>query len=166
MTLLHLFPSRAIQILPNKLITVVGQHSTDYPVDNLCLSHGEQYLVSGSYDRVSFWPAEEIPKLKLTDEETDSSAAASDEGEERKRRKRRRKCRKIWKQTGKPRKLKQKSDFFADLWPEITLSQWIQVHAKSEIQKKIIQRAGTHTGSQCSSLKTHKICLACVKSSS
>ena len=72
-------------------------------------------MVSGSYDRVSFWPAEEIPKLKLTNDETDSSDAASDEGRERKRRKRRRKCRKIRKQTSKPRKLKEKSDFFADL---------------------------------------------------
>ena len=118
-TCLYLFLSRAIQILPNKLITVVGQHSVDYAVDNLCLSHGGQYLVSGSYDKVSFWPAEEIPKLylknlKSTDEDTDSSDA-SDGDKESKKRKRRRKHRNIQKQTAKPRKLKQKSDFFADL---------------------------------------------------
>lgn len=76
-------------------------------------------MVSGSYDKVSFWLAKEIPKLylknlKLTNEETDSSDT-SDEDEERRKRKRRKKRRKIQKQMGKPRKSKQKSDFFADL---------------------------------------------------
>lgn len=110
---------RAVQILPNKVISVLGQHCTDYPVDNLCLSHDGQYLISGSYNKVSFWQAEAIPKLYLKnlamkDKETDSGDEGG-EDEERKRKRRKRKRRKTQKQIAKPRQLKEKSDFFADL---------------------------------------------------
>lgn len=104
---------RSIQILPNQLLGLVGQHAGGFPVEHMCLSHDNQYLISSSQDSCHFWPMDQVPTLP----NPDSGAEEDDEDEElvtRKRKKRKRKQKHL--AAEKLAKHKKSSDFFSDLW--------------------------------------------------
>ena len=62
----HTHTHRSVQILPNQILSVCGQHTEGLPVDNMCLTRGQQYLVTSSQDSCRFWCMEDIPKLPQT----------------------------------------------------------------------------------------------------
>ena len=102
-----------MQILPNRTILEVGQHSKGLSVDHLSLTHDHEYIASCTQDSVKFWPVENIiqariksdPMLLMEDSGDDDDS--EDEGS-RKRRKRKRKI-------VVSKKQKSSKDFFADL---------------------------------------------------
>ncbi len=54
-----------MNILPNRLLGVVGEHE-DFPVENLSKSHCNTYLASCSHDqKIKFWNIEDIPSIKV-----------------------------------------------------------------------------------------------------
>lgn len=56
---------RAVNILPNRFLGIVGDH-TDFPIEDLALSHDRQILASCSQDqRVKFWFVGDIKKEKV-----------------------------------------------------------------------------------------------------
>ena len=58
-------PFRAVNILPNRLIGVVGEHE-DFPVENLSKSHNGSFLASCSHDqKVKFWNIKDLPNVKV-----------------------------------------------------------------------------------------------------
>lgn len=81
---------------------VVGHHSSEHPVENLCLSHDESTLISGSYECIRFWPVEDIPNIWVREEEE----------EKPKKHKKKRKRRHLLESK---RPVKKKNDFFDDL---------------------------------------------------
>jgi len=111
-----IFSLRAVQILPNRTILEVGQHSDDLPVDHLCLTHDHEYLASCSQDCVKFWSVDEVIQARIRSDPMLSKSVgkpvedSSDNEDEdcRKRRKRRKKHI----VTKRPKK---SVDFFADL---------------------------------------------------
>ena len=47
-------------MLPNRFLGVVGDHD-EFPVENLCKTYDEKYLVSCSHDeKVKFWNIEDL----------------------------------------------------------------------------------------------------------
>ena len=98
------FFCRAIQILPNKLIGEVGQHTAEYSVDRLCLNYNKQYLLSSSFDCVKLWPVERIPTVFINEREPDKD----------RRKRKKRKAQKNLLQLAK-KKPTRDSSFFADL---------------------------------------------------
>ena len=57
---------RAVSILPNRFLGVVGQHDDDFPVENLSLSRDGLYLASCSHDQtIKFWNLEDVKKEKV-----------------------------------------------------------------------------------------------------
>ena len=103
---------RAVQILPNRTILEVGQHSKGLSVDHLSLTHDHEYIASCSHDSVKFWSVDNMIQARMKSdsvllrEEEDTDDESGDEGNSRKRRK------------GKRNTIvskKQKSTFFADL---------------------------------------------------
>lgn len=56
---------RAVHILPNRLVGVVGEHE-DFPVENLGKSYCGRFLASCSHDqKVKFWNIEELPSVEI-----------------------------------------------------------------------------------------------------
>ncbi|KAK3099283.1 hypothetical protein FSP39_002018 [Pinctada imbricata] len=56
---------RAVNILPNRFLGVVGEHE-DFPVENLSLSHDHLYIASCSHDQtIKFWNIDEIKEEKV-----------------------------------------------------------------------------------------------------
>ena len=96
---------RSIQILPSRVLGVVGHHPADLPIDNMCLTHDGSLLVSGSQDVCKFWCMDSIPTLPGASSSSSSRGGgvgaagegdavlvdASDEGCSAKRKKRKRK---------------------------------------------------------------------------
>ena len=101
-----------MQILPNRTILEVGQHSNGLSVDHLSLTHDHEHIASCTHDSVKFWPVEDIIQARIKSdpmllrEDTDDDDS-EDEGS-RKRRKRKRKI-------VVSKKQKSSADFFADL---------------------------------------------------
>lgn len=57
---------RAVNILPNRFLGVVGEHTGDFPVENLALSRDKKFLASCSHDqKVKFWNIESVKKEKV-----------------------------------------------------------------------------------------------------
>lgn len=54
---------RSVQILPNRILGEVGQHMESLSIDNMCLTHDRQFLVTSSQNSCNFWPTEDIPTL-------------------------------------------------------------------------------------------------------
>ena len=54
---------RAVQILPNKVLTEVGRHTDGYPIDCMRLTHDRQFMVTSSQDYCKFWPLSDIPRF-------------------------------------------------------------------------------------------------------
>ena len=75
---------RAVQILPNKVLCTVGEHSNTYPVDNLRLNYDSTFLISSTYDSVKFWSTSEIPTVwtDSKDDATDCDGVNNEEEEE------------------------------------------------------------------------------------
>lgn len=102
---------RAVQILPNRTILEVGQHSKEVSVDCLSLTHDHEYIASCSHDSVKFWPVNKVVQARIKSDPLlqrgeDSDDSVEDEGN-RKRRKR--------KKTVISKKQKSSTNFFADL---------------------------------------------------
>lgn len=57
------FSLRSIHILPNQFLGLVGQHLGGFPVEHMCQSHDENYLITSSQDSCHFWPLSQIPTL-------------------------------------------------------------------------------------------------------
>lgn len=95
---------RAIQIQPNQVMGVIGEHEEGFPVDNLCLNHDHTFLISSSQSSCKFWCVDEIPKMADQKEED----MEDEEEEKRKKRKKRKRPYMEAEQT-------EKDDFFADL---------------------------------------------------
>ncbi|XP_045203971.2 LOW QUALITY PROTEIN: WD repeat-containing protein 55-like [Mercenaria mercenaria] len=52
---------RAVNILPNRFLGVVGEHPGDFPVENLSLSRDKHWLASCSHDqKIKFWNVDSI----------------------------------------------------------------------------------------------------------
>ena len=57
---------RAVNILPNRFLGVVGEHKGDFPIENLALSRDKKFLASCSHDQmVKFWNIESVKKEKV-----------------------------------------------------------------------------------------------------
>ena len=57
---------RAVNVLPNRFIGVVGMHE-DFPVENMSVSHEQDLLLSCSHDScVKFWDVRDVTKEKVT----------------------------------------------------------------------------------------------------
>ncbi|XP_048774023.2 WD repeat-containing protein 55-like isoform X2 [Ostrea edulis] len=81
---------RAVHILPNRFLGVVGEHD-EFPIENLSLSHDKIFLASCSHDQtVKFWKVDNLKREKVN-------------------------TRKKAKKTNKPKYLAPKDDFFAGL---------------------------------------------------
>ncbi|XP_062591946.1 WD repeat-containing protein 55-like isoform X3 [Saccostrea cucullata] len=81
---------RAVHILPNRFLGVVGEHD-EFPVENLSLSHDKKILASCSHDQtIKFWRVDNLKKEKVN-------------------------TRKKAKKSNKPKYLAPKDDFFAGL---------------------------------------------------
>ena len=64
--ILNLVFFRAVNILPNRFLGVVGEHTGEFPVENLALSRDKKLLASCSHDqKVKFWNMETIKKEKI-----------------------------------------------------------------------------------------------------
>ena len=60
------FCYRAVNILPNRFIGVVGEHE-DFPVENLSLSRDKTFIASCSHDQtIKFWNVEEIKEEQVS----------------------------------------------------------------------------------------------------
>ena len=60
-TNLSFLSNRAVHLLPNRVLGVVGQHMEDFPVESLTLTSDETCIASCSHDqRVKFWNVEEL----------------------------------------------------------------------------------------------------------
>ncbi|XP_046550091.1 LOW QUALITY PROTEIN: WD repeat-containing protein 55-like [Haliotis rubra] len=58
---------RAVNILPNRFVGVVGEHE-NFPVEGLCLSHDKTLLASCSHDqKVKFWNIEGLENIKFNE---------------------------------------------------------------------------------------------------
>ena len=58
---------RAVNILPNRIIGVVGDHEK-FPVENLSLSHDKCLLASCSHDQtIKFWNVKSLFSQKVSD---------------------------------------------------------------------------------------------------
>ncbi len=79
--------SRSVQVLPTQVLGTVGRHSTGLPIDHLCLSHNQAYLVSSNQEGVRFWAMESVPMVKGGR----GADGGEEEGGRRKGRKRKRK---------------------------------------------------------------------------
>ncbi|XP_064636952.1 WD repeat-containing protein 55-like isoform X2 [Lineus longissimus] len=56
---------RAVNILPNRFIGVVGQHD-GFPIENMCISQDKTLLASCSHDqKIKFWNLENVKKEKI-----------------------------------------------------------------------------------------------------
>lgn len=120
-----LIPPRAVQILPNKMLQVIGKHTENYPIDCMRLTHDGQYLVSSSQDCCKFWAVQNIPKFALnragvvcSDKEDGGRGEEEEEeqrGVEEERRWKRRKRRKRKQKQGDKDDHQATSDFFSDL---------------------------------------------------
>lgn len=56
---------RAVHILPNRFLGVVGEHE-ELPIEALSLTHDGQYLVSCSHDQcVKFWYVGDLKDIKV-----------------------------------------------------------------------------------------------------
>lgn len=52
---------RAVNILPNRFLGIVGEHPGDFPVENLSLSRDKHWLASCSHDqKIKFWDVDSI----------------------------------------------------------------------------------------------------------
>ncbi|WAQ99393.1 WDR55-like protein, partial [Mya arenaria] len=52
---------RAVHILPNRFIGIVGEHPGDFPVENLSLSRDKHLLASCSHDqKIKFWNVDSV----------------------------------------------------------------------------------------------------------
>ena len=100
---MHLSLSRSVQILPNRVMGVIGHHSEEHPIENLCLSHDDSTLISGSYDCIKFWSVEDIPHVWVEEEEE----------EKPRKHKKKRKRRHLLEPTKKP--VEKMNSFFDDL---------------------------------------------------
>ena len=118
--------SRAVQVLPNKVLSTLGVHSTVYPVDNLALNYDRTLLVSSSYDAVKFWSTSEIPTMWTKGQDKEDSVGIKDdneeeddddeEKEERERRSKRRKRKRKWQKLAEEEtRTKKSTNFFDDL---------------------------------------------------
>lgn len=57
---------RAVHILPNRFIGVVGEHPGDFPIENLSLSRDSRLLASCSHDhKIKFWNIDSIKSEKV-----------------------------------------------------------------------------------------------------
>ena len=117
--------SRAVQVLPNKVLSTLGVHSTVYPVDNLALNHDRTLLVSSSYDAVKFWSTSEIPTMWTKGQDKEDLVGIKDdneddnddeEEEERERRSKRKKRKRKWQKLAEEEtRTKKSTNFFDDL---------------------------------------------------
>ena len=86
---------RAVQILPNKVLTEVGRHTDGYPIDCMRLTHDRQFMVTSSQDHCKFWPLSDIPKFApdtigtVVSERDDEEEEGEEEGGGKRRKKRR-----------------------------------------------------------------------------
>jgi hypothetical protein len=56
---------RAVNILPNRFIGVVGEHD-GFPIENMCVSHDKTLLASCSHDqKIKFWNVQNVKKEKI-----------------------------------------------------------------------------------------------------
>lgn len=61
------FLSRAVNILPNRVVGSVGQHAGE-PVEKLALSHCGRFLASSGHDqRLKFWDMAQLRALVVDD---------------------------------------------------------------------------------------------------
>ncbi|CAL1536605.1 unnamed protein product [Lymnaea stagnalis] len=52
---------KAVHVLPNRVLGIVGQHEGDFPVESLCMTADNMCIASCSHDqRVKFWNIEEL----------------------------------------------------------------------------------------------------------
>ena len=64
---MYIYVYRAINILPNRIIGVVGDHDK-FPVENLSLSRDKTLLASCSHDQtIKFWNVESLKGQKVSD---------------------------------------------------------------------------------------------------
>lgn len=107
-----MYYNRAVQIIPNKIISEVGHQSDDYPVDNLKLVYDGSILVSGSHDCIKFWSTADIPKIWIDSKcDKDNDEKVDKKGQGRKRRRQRRR-RELFESSKEPKK---DDNFFDDL---------------------------------------------------
>eukprot|EP00123_Amoebidium_parasiticum_P020460 comp50296_c0_seq1/m.47636 comp50296_c0_seq1/g.47636 ORF comp50296_c0_seq1/g.47636 comp50296_c0_seq1/m.47636 type:complete len:349 (-) comp50296_c0_seq1:241-1287(-) len=70
---------RVVQIHPNKLLGVVGEHQ-DFPIERIRLSHDKHYLGSCSHDKtVKFWDVSSLVSEKADGEDDEMEDVDSDE---------------------------------------------------------------------------------------
>lgn len=106
---------RAVQILPNQVLTEVGRHTDSYPIDCMKLTHDHQFMVTCSQDYCKFWSVPDIPTFApdrigtVTDEQVK-------EVEEKRKQKRRRKRKReqMWDGSKQTNPISA-DDFFSDL---------------------------------------------------
>lgn len=72
---------RVVQIQPNKLLGVLGEHDDEFPIEQLALSRDQRFIASCSHDQtVRFWSATDLfesdGSAPIADEEEDEDAAA------------------------------------------------------------------------------------------
>ncbi|CAG2248453.1 WD repeat-containing protein 55,WD repeat-containing protein 55 homolog [Mytilus edulis] len=64
---------RAINILPNRIIGVVGDHEK-FPVENISLSHDKKLLASCSHDQtIKFWNIDDLDEQRVSDKKKKKS---------------------------------------------------------------------------------------------
>ena len=121
-------PPRAVQILPNEVLQVIGRHTENYPIDCMRLTHDGHYLVTSSQDCCEFWAVQDIPKFALNRAGVVWSGEAEGDGghgegrgrgekgaEEDRRWKRRKRRKRKQKQGDEDDHHQAASDFFSDL---------------------------------------------------
>ncbi|GAB1601786.1 WD repeat-containing protein 55-like [Argonauta hians] len=88
---------RAINILPNRFLGVIGRH-VDFPVENLSLSRDKKYLASCSHDQtVKFWNLDVLSDIEVNDQEKA-------------------------KKSSRTSSLNKKDDFFADFGADVSVN--------------------------------------------
>ncbi|XP_002740021.1 WD repeat-containing protein 55-like [Saccoglossus kowalevskii] len=60
---------RAVHILPNRFLGIVGEHE-DFPIESLAVSHDQSILISSSHDqKIKFWNIQELDHIDVDPQE-------------------------------------------------------------------------------------------------